>query len=703
MIYNKVVSAPFSEEFVFLLDSLDSLDIPAVLAGEDRKVLKANRAAGAALGCSPEDIKGACLGDFISTAAPHAGADPWAGTHPEGHGGPTGDAAGIPGLAVPAGAGAVRTCCFESRCTRKNGETFASKITVIKRSQPACQAVIIQERKEDPGHAGLINELGGIINSSLSIGTIFRMVASEIKKIVDYDRASLLLYDEENKNLLIFALDTGMRTLMPKGVKAPIETTSAGWVAKNNRPWINCDLREEVLFPDDKKLADEGIRSTISIPLFKDRMLGVFNLDSTTPAKYSGGDLDILLPVARHISMALENALLFEEISKEKKEWKKTFDAITDMVWIEDGNQRIIRANQAVLEKTGFTASQVVGKPCRQVMEKIGIHVTARLCQQTLVNRTPSFLELAGRDSGIFHFWVYPLVDEEGRMYAMVHYLKDVTGQKRMEQHLIRSNRLASLGTLVAGIAHEINNPLGIIAGYSEALMDRAREDALLKVPEFEDFPEYLETIHKEIFRCKGILRSLLDFASPSPGSFRQLDINEIIKEVILLVNHKAKRLNHLMEFNLRRDLPKIYGEPGALRQLFMNIIINSMYFTPEKGRITITTLMEDGADGEGFASRPPVVKVVIRDTGAGIPAEIMDKIFDPFFTTKTAGEGTGLGLSICHKIVEEHGGSIDAQSSPGRGTAFTIKLPVDAEKRAPGTRKTHEAHEEGKKAVRNA
>ncbi len=686
MIYNKTVSAPFPEEFGFLLDSLDSLDVPAVLIDEDRRVLKANRASGAVLGCTPEDINGVCLDDFISPAGPHAGAPSASGPHRNGH--------AWHGFALTE---TGRAYCFESCCTRRNGETFASKITVITRDSLACQAVIIQEMKEDPQHAGLINELGGIINSSLSIGTIFRMVASEIKKIVDYDRASLLLYNEENENLLIFALDTGMRTLMPKGVKAPIDTTSAGWVAKNNRPWINYDLQEEVPFPDDKKLADEGIRSTISIPLFKDRMLGVFNLDSTVPAKYSGGDLHILLPVARHISMALENALLFEEISKEKKEWKKTFDAITDMVWIEDGNQRIIRANQAVLEKTGFTAAQVVGKPCRHIMEKIGIHVTSRLCGQTLASRTPSFLELAGRDGGIFHFWVYPLVDEEGRMYAMVHYLKDVTGQKRMEQHLIRSNRLASLGTLVAGIAHEINNPLGIIAGYSEALMDRAREDGLLKVPEFEDFPEYLETIHKEIFRCKGILRSLLDFASPSSGSFRQLDINEIIKEVILLVNHKAKRLNHLMEFNLRRDLPKIYGEPGALRQLFMNIIINSMYFTPEKGRITITTLLEEG-DGEDFASRPPVVKVVIRDTGVGIPAEIMDKIFDPFFTTKTAGEGTGLGLSICHKIVEEHGGSIDAQSSPENGTAFTIKLPVDAG-RALEARKLHD----DVKAVRSA
>ena len=589
---------------------------------------------------------------------------------------------------------------------------------------------LIGQLRDKMEHIELINELSGIVNSSLSIGTIFRMMVSEIKKIIDYDRSSLLLFNEERQNLLIFALDTGMKTVMTKGVKAPIDTTSAGWVIKNNKPWINYDLRRELRFPDDGKLLQEGIRSTISIPLYKDRMLGVFNLDSTGPLKYSEKDLQILLSVSKHISVALENALLFEEISKEKREWRKTFDAITDMVWIEDTGQRIIRANQALLRKSGFSRGQVMGKPCKEVMEKIGIRAETRLCGETAASGRPSFRELAGRGGGIFHFWAYPLVDEEGRMYAMVHYLKDVTERIRLEQHLIRANRLASLGTMVAGIAHEINNPLGIIAGYSDALMDRARDEALLSQPQFEDFPEYLETINKEIFRCKGILRSLLDFASPSSGSFRLLDINEIIKEVILLVNHRAKRLHHRMEFNLRRDLPKIYGEPGALRQVFMNIIINSLYFTPERGSIVITTrLNAPGQDGpqpgldedlEGQAGpdkdqagpqgpsagrpitaagradkperpktiivpeaimvpEPPMIEVVIQDTGAGIPREMMERIFDPFFTTKPAGEGTGLGLSICHRIVEEHGGSIDAQSEPGKGTMFIIKIPAGA------------------------
>ncbi|MGC2062868.1 MAG: ATP-binding protein [Thermodesulfovibrionales bacterium] len=530
--------------------------------------------------------------------------------------------------------------------------------------------------KENLAIFNLISELSGIINSSLSIGTVFRIMVSEIRKLIGYNRASLLLFNEKENNLLIFALDTEMSTIMKKGVKAPVEGTSAGWVITHNKPWINRDL-DELVFPLDKKLRDEGIRSTISIPLVHDKILGVFNLDSTEPAQYSEKDLQILLPVAKHISIALENALLFQEISREKKEWERTFDSITDMVWIEDSRQQVIRANQTLLKKVGLSAVEITDRRCNEIFSRIGIGVREPACAGTIASKRQSFRELKGTGGSIFNFWAYPLTDEEGRLYAVVHYLKDVSSQKGLEQQLIRSDRLASLGTLVAGIAHEINNPLGIIAGYAEALLERSGNADLRALPEFEDFPEYLETIHNEIFRCKDILSSLLDFARPSSGTYREIDINELIKEVILLVNHRAKRLKHNIELRLNRDLPRIYADPGSLRQLFMNIIMNSMYFTPERGSIVIMTEMSTGIRGKKFLEDMPSITVSVSDTGSGIPADLVDKVFDPFFTTKPVGEGTGLGLSICHKIVEDHNGSINLLSEEGRGTTFDIRLPA--------------------------
>jgi two-component system NtrC family sensor kinase len=581
-------------------------------------------------------------------------------------------------------------------CARADGSHFPTTVAEIP-TPPGAEARLFAVREvprrrqgDAPGsvppaagrvpgreaHLWLINELSGIINSSLSIGTIFRMVVKELRKLIDYSRASLLLYREPQDDLLIFALDTEMRTDLKKGVRAPMAGTSAGWVVRNNRPWITLDL-EQTPFALDRKLLAEGIRSTISIPLSHDRMLGVFNFDSTVPARYSERDLALLLPVAKHIAIALENAILFEEINREKKEWERTFDAITDMVWIEDGKRRVVRANRTLLQKTGLAAATLAGRTCDELLERLGIPGTTCLCDETRAGRRPSAQEFRNPGGSIFQFFAYPLIDEEGRLYAIVHYLKDVTGQKRLEQQLIRSDRLASLGTLVAGIAHEINNPLGIIAGYAEALLDRAGDPALAAAPQFEDFPEYLRTIHHEIFRCKSILQSLLEFARPSGGTFREIDVNTLIKEVLLLLKHRAARLQHRIDLRLARELPTILADAGSLRQVLMNLLLNAIWFTPEGGSITITSAADTGPVREGPLESVRRVRVTVQDTGSGIAPEMLGKVFDPFFTTKPVGEGTGLGLTISHRIVEEHGGSIDVDSGPGRGATFTITLPA--------------------------
>ncbi len=631
------------------LRAFDVLNIPVFVIGTDGKVLFCNDSVTPVFGWERDEALGRDIGQFLTPEAV--------------------------GYASDSPSGVSRP----SLCLQKNGGSFHSRIAVVPFREPqgGMRTIIVRDVPEDglpacspPGKVAqveLISELSGIINSSLSIGTIFRMVVSELKKLIAYDRASLLLYNETDDTLLIFALDTEMKTAMRKGVKAPIEGTSAGWVVRNNRPWISSDLAD-TRFPLDRKLLQEGIRSTVSIPLYHDRMLGVFNFDSTRPGQYSDKDVDVLLMVAKHIAVALENALLFEEISKEKKEWERTFDAITDMVWIEDGKQQVVRANQTLLTRTGFSKSEIIGKHCGELLDRIDIGITQCLCFDTLIGKRPTFQEMKNSSgSSIFHFWAYPLMDDEGKLYAIVHYLKDVTAQKRLEQQLILSDKLASLGTLVAGIAHEINNPLGIIAGYSEALLDRAHDPALADTRGFEDFPEYLRTIHSEIFRCKGILKSLLEFARPSGGTFREIDINELIKEVLLLLQHRTARLKHKLELSLNRDLPKIYADAGSLRQLLMNMLLNAIYFTPEGGSIFITT----GLDAAGK------IRLTVQDTGAGIPAELLGKVFDPFFTTKPVGEGTGLGLTISHRIVEEHRGTIEVESETGKGTTFIIKLPA--------------------------
>ncbi len=534
---------------------------------------------------------------------------------------------------------------------------------------------LMENLKDKMKQIELINEITGVVNSSLSIGHIFRLVVSEISKTLEFDRASINLLDEERNVLNIFALDTTRETQLTKGVTAPLEGTSSGWVTQNQRPWINYDLQEEMEFGRDSVLLKEGIRSTISVPLFKDRPLGALNFDSIEPEKYSDRDLDILMPVAKSLSIALENALLFEEISKEKREWEKTFDAITDMVWIEDRYGKVLRVNRMVLENSGKPEFSLVQKGSDEIFKALQIPGNAMDASDRGPAKQRVYGEVHSKRGRIYHYWTYPLVDSDGAVYGVVNYLRDVTEQKDLEGQLFRSEKLASLGTLSAGIAHEINNPLGIIAGYSEALLDRLGESDPAELPQREVFLEYLETINKEIFRCKDILKSLLDFARPSTGTCRRIDINELIKEVLLLVKHKASTLKHAIDLRLNRDIPSIKADPGALRQLFINIIMNSMSFMHAEGVITISTDHDHAEADRGF------VKISIADDGVGIDERIVDKIFDPFFTTKPVGEGTGLGLSISHRIVAGHKGTITAENNRNGGTTFHIRLPAGAER----------------------
>ncbi len=578
-----------------------------------------------------------------------------------------------------------KSSALEGRCLRKDRETFPARISFVKHSDGFI--VVVEDRSEfieietrarhrkKVKQIELINEIGSVINSSLSIGHIFRLVFSEIKKMIDFDRASINLLEEHKNVLKIFAIDTKRPTRLTKGVISPTDKTSAGWVTINQKPWINRDLQKEIAFSYDSVLLGEGIRSTISVPLYKDRPLGALNFDSISPEKYSEKDLGILLPIAKHLSVALENALLFEEISKEKREWEKTFDAITDIVWIEDLNGKVLRVNKAVIEKSGKAEISLIQKSSGEIFNILQIADVSDLSLESVECKKKLFKEVKGLNGRTYYFWTYPLLNSDGNIYGVVNYLKEVTEQKKLEQQLVRADKLASLGMLVAGVVHEINNPLGIIAGYSEALMDRAGDPELRAVKAFEDFPEYLETINNEIFRCKDRLKGLLDFARTSSGNYRKIDINGLIKEVTLLVKHGARTHNNRIELDLQRDIPETVADPGAMRQLLINIIMNSLYVIDTEGEIVISTsYVKDPCFHDSIC-------IKISDNGKGISRDIVDKIFDPFFSTKDVGEGTGLGLSICHRIVSEHGGTIDVESKEGIGTTFLIKLPVRGKK----------------------
>jgi PAS domain S-box-containing protein len=237
---------------------------------------------------------------------------------------------------------------------------------------------------------------------------------------------------------------------------------------------------------------------------------------------------------------------------------------------------------------------------------------------------------------------------------------QDITEQRRMEEQLMVTDRLASIGELASGIAHEINNPLTGIIGLSEMVLDTGVPD---------DIKEDLQTVHSEAQRTAKIVQNLLVFARKHPLEKQLTNVNDIIAKVLELRAYEQKVNNIEVVTHLAKDLPEINGNYFQLQQVFINIIINAEFFMSEAhGRGTLTIRTRRIGD---------VVRVSFTNDGKGIDKKVLPHIFDPFFTTKDVGKGTGLGLSICHGIVVEHGGKIYAKSEDGKETTFTIELPV--------------------------
>lgn len=240
---------------------------------------------------------------------------------------------------------------------------------------------------------------------------------------------------------------------------------------------------------------------------------------------------------------------------------------------------------------------------------------------------------------------------------------------KETQQQLVQAGKMAAIGQLAAGVAHEINNPLAGIMGYAQLASEqlRSRGEAGLKGPDLAKFQTYVENMEKQSQRCKQIVQNLLRFArASSKEETEPLDVNEILLETLSFVSHQMTSLQIEVEPRLQASLPAIQGHAGKLQQVFTNLLINAVQAIGEAGQIVVETATVGGS-----------VAVYIRDSGEGIPEENLDKIFEPFFTTKEIGQGTGLGLSVTYGLVQNMGGRIEVESQIGRGTTFTLKFPI--------------------------
>jgi len=256
-----------------------------------------------------------------------------------------------------------------------------------------------------------------------------------------------------------------------------------------------------------------------------------------------------------------------------------------------------------------------------------------------------------------------PLKNEEGTVNAVLCIARDITESKNLERQLVNAEKLASLGTLAAGVAHEVNNPLGVILGFCDLLLRKADKESQA----YDD----LKTIERQGLHCKQVVENLLSFARLGEGGSEYANVNHGIEDIVKVVRHTLDMHGIELSLSLAEDLPLVVGDSRQLQQVFMNLINNSAAAMTSGGTLRISTGLER-------STRKAVIR--IEDDGIGIKPEHLDHIFEPFFTTKPEGQGTGLGLFVSYGIIDKYGGTIDCVSNDSaslkpRGTTFTIKL----------------------------
>jgi signal transduction histidine kinase len=350
-----------------------------------------------------------------------------------------------------------------------------------------------------------------------------------------------------------------------------------------------------------------------------------------------------------------------------KNEWERTFDAIVDPVALLDRGGAVRRANlglgrvlgRPMLEMLDRPYSELLGAPAAGQTDPIAASLADGLArtEETSYARLP----------GIQQVTVSPHRDGTGALHELVVILKDVNVIKEQQERLRQSARLADIGQLAAGVAHEINTPLASIALRAESLLRSAKDERLQAVEAFKNFPRYLQTIDEEIFRCKKIIGALLEFSRARPPEKRLTDLNALAEKAAELVGHQMKLKQIGLALRLQPQLPALHADDGQLRQVLIALLMNALDATPAGGHVEIETRQDGGG----------TVVLTVADDGAGIPSDHLDKIFSPFFTTKPVGQGTGLGLAICHGIVAAHGGEIRVDSEVGRGTRVSLALPI--------------------------
>lgn len=419
---------------------------------------------------------------------------------------------------------------------------------------------------------------------------------------------------------------------------------------------------ERVVF---SKLRDKmrrmGIEEIVCIALMTaKKVLGLLYITNDGVLQLKPERREFLTTIGQQLGVSIENAKLFESVERAKSELEISFDAIGHSIFLVDTRMRIYRVNRTS-EMVYGRADHLIGEKYTRIL--YGMDQPPSECPIWACLWGAQPVQREGphpRWGGYYHFFAFPVVNPTGSLERVVYYEKDATETRKLEQRLQQSDRLKALGTLAAGIAHEIRNPLATI-NFNTQLLSRELQLDPAQRQMFED-------VASEVRKIDRIVQQVLHFARPKEPQFLPHGLNEIVSYCLDLAKVHLRKGNVDVVMHLGRDIPLVVMDFNQISQVIMNLILNAIEAMPHGGRIALKTLLQKD---------PPSLVLEVTDNGPGILAEDRERVFDPFFTRKP--EGTGLGLSISRQILDNHGAFIEVDSTPGEGSTFRIFFPVQS------------------------
>jgi PAS domain S-box-containing protein len=501
------------------------------------------------------------------------------------------------------------------------------------------------------------------LNRERNLGKLAGSLLEAIANALNLKRLALFLADENDRQSFLVLKTKG------EGPELVGRTVLDDWLAEQvrERDWLGfiAASESEPARAAMEKLAALGFYHVLPLKV-EDKVVGCLVMGKKHDGSYfSREDWELLTTISGSAALALENADLYGretvramEMQRLKDYSENIIESLTVGVSVIDEAGLVIGWNRVLEDQVGIRKEAALGRGLRDVF---GPGPYSALFPE---EGQPDFrllseitMETPAGGKKTFDIARTPLLDNALQPYGTIIVFEDITDKIRLQQQLLTSEKLASIGLLSAGVAHEINTPLTGISSYIQMLQKKLTDT---------HYAQILEKVEAQTDRVARIIKNLLAFArSPSEAAVQRVDIKSSIEEILSLIDYKLKNMNIRLVLELA-PVPAIYVQGERLQQVFINIILNALDAMPGGGELRIRLAAEDGAQ---------VVR--ISDTGTGIRPEHRSRIFDPFFTTKGVGKGTGLGLSISYAIVKEHDGRIDVQSEVGRGTTFIITLPV--------------------------